>query len=93
MKKIIIASCLLIIASQTMAQFNHSFHSIKNDDDNGNYGFNKQSLFAGGTVGLGADGYSFNAGATPEIGFTVQKWLDVGALVNLNYYSQRADPN
>jgi hypothetical protein len=94
MKKSLIVICLLVITSHTMAQFNQQYQSSKNDTkDASTFGFNRQSLFAGGTLGLGATNISFSAGATPEIGFTVREWLDVGGLINLNYYSERADPN
>jgi hypothetical protein len=88
MKKIVTAICILLITSHAMAQF------ARQDDttDPDNFGFNKRSLFAGGTLGVGASNYSFNAGATPEIGYTIKQWLDVGALVNINYYSERNDP-
>jgi hypothetical protein len=75
-----------------MAQFDNHYHTDDNNDED-NFGFNKRSLFIGGTLGLGVVNSSFTAGATPEIGFTAKKWLDVGALVNINYYSQPADPN
>jgi hypothetical protein len=88
MKKILIAICFLIIASHSMAQFTRQDDTVDPD----NFGFNKRSLFVGGTLGVGASNYSFNAGATPEIGYTVKEWLDVGALVNINYYSERNDP-
>jgi hypothetical protein len=90
MKKITIAICLSFITSYTMAQFTRPDQNDNADVDT--YGFNRQSLFVGGTIGVGASNYSFNAGATPEIGYTVKKWLDLGALVNINYYSERPDP-
>ena len=94
MKKIIIVTCLLIIASHTIAQFNNHYHSNQdNNIDPGNFGFNKQSLFIGGSFDLGASNYDFSAGISPEIGFTVKQWLDVGALLNINYYSESPDPN
>jgi hypothetical protein len=89
MKKILSAICFLIIASHAMAQFTRQDDNIDPD----NFGFNKRSLFVGGTLGVGASNNSFTAGATPEIGFTVKEWLDIGALININYYAQSADPN
>jgi len=81
-----------MITAHTMAQFNGQYASHDSSDGDDTYGFNRKSLFAGGTIGIGASNYSFNAGATPEIGFTVRSWLDVGGLVNINYYSERPDP-
>ncbi len=63
------------------------------DDQTYGDGFKKEHVFIGGNVGLGYDGYTFNAGISPEIGYSVASWLDLGALVNLNYLSERADPN
>jgi hypothetical protein len=93
MKKIIVAACLLIVASHAMAQLNNHYHSNQdNYVDPDNFGFNKQSLFIGGTLGLGGSGYDLSAGISPEIGFTVKQWLDVAALLNIDYYSERPDP-
>lgn len=93
MKKSITAICLLLFTSHAIAQFNEQYQSGKpGNSDAGGFGFNKQSFFAGGTIGFGATNISFSAGATPEVGFTVKPWLDVGGLVNINYYSERADP-
>ncbi len=54
-------------------------------------GFKREHLFIGGNIGLGYDSYSFNAGISPEIGYSFTSWLDAGALVNLNYTSIRPD--
>ncbi|HTC00077.1 MAG TPA: hypothetical protein VK705_05295 [Ferruginibacter sp.] len=93
MKKIIIATYLLIVTSHAIAQLNNHYHSnLDNNIDPDNFGFNKQSLFIGGTLSFGGSNYDFNAGISPEIGFTVKQWLDVGALLNINYFSERPDP-
>lgn len=55
-------------------------------------GFKKEHIFAGGTLGLGYSGYTFSIGGNPEIGYSFTDWLDVGVSLNLNYYSERADP-
>lgn len=54
-------------------------------------GFKKEHIFIGGNVGLGFDSYTFNAGLSPEIGYSVASWLDAGMLFNFNYTSIRAD--
>src|ERR1700691_2026110 len=61
-------------------------------DEEPTYGFTKENLFVGGSLALGYDGWDFNVGVTPEVGYTLAKWFDAGALVNLNYSSERADP-
>lgn len=52
-------------------------------------GFKKENIFIGGgpTLGLGT-GY-FAIGATPEIGYSVNQWLDAGLGFNIYYSSQR----
>ena len=65
---------------------------VYTDDQTYGDGFKKEHVFIGGNVGLGFDSYSFNAGISPEIGYSVASWLDAGVLVNLNYTSVRADP-
>jgi hypothetical protein len=96
MKKILLAICLIIVTSNIMAQMSDPYQPDQNNTPAhtaNNFGFNRQSLFVGGTLGVGATDYSFNAGLFPEIGFTVKEWLDVGALLNINYYSERPDPS
>jgi len=49
-------------------------------------------MFLGGSLALGFGSYSFNVGVSPEIGYTLNNWLDAGVVVNFNYNSIRADP-
>jgi hypothetical protein len=53
-------------------------------------GFRKENLFAGGGLGLGFGSYNFNIGLNPEIGYSLNRWLDVGAVVNFSYNSVSA---
>lgn len=55
--------------------------------------FNPGRVFLGGSIALGVGNYSFNIGATPEVGYSFNDWLDAGVAVNINYQSIRADPN
>jgi hypothetical protein len=61
-------------------------------DEAPSYGLTKENMFVGGSLSLGYDGWDFNAGITPEVGYTLARWFDAGVLVNLNYTSERADP-
>jgi hypothetical protein len=61
-------------------------------DQGPTYGFTKENMFVGGNLALGYNGWDFNAGVSPEVGYTLAKWFDAGVLVNLNYSSERADP-
>jgi len=96
-KKIWIAGLLLATCFNASAQ--HYYREGERnrpdtyeDDQTYGDGFKREHLFIGGNLGLGYDSYSFNAGISPELGYSISKWLDVGALVNLNYTSVRADP-
>ncbi|MBS1947627.1 MAG: hypothetical protein JST47_07645 [Bacteroidetes bacterium] len=55
-------------------------------------GFKKDHLFIGGSLNLGFSSYVFNVGGAPEVGYSFNKWLDGGMLININYTSERADP-
>lgn len=61
-------------------------------DEGSGTGFKKENIFLGGSLGLGFGSYDFNVGLSPEIGYSLNKWLDAGVLVNFNYNSIRADP-
>lgn len=60
------------------------------------HGFNKENIFAGGSLSLGYqsgfDGTGrstnvFNAGVLPEIGYNLSKVFDLGVSGSVNYYS------
>lgn len=61
------------------------------DEGNGK-GFRKENLFIGGSLGLGFAADQFSVGVNPEIGYSLNQWLDVGAVVNFTYNSVSADP-
>ena len=50
-------------------------------------GFRKENLFVGGGLGLGISSYEFNVGLFPEVGYSVNSWLDVGVAGNFSYSS------
>jgi hypothetical protein len=93
MKKIIIAAALLMIFSGLKAQHNRNRANTYSDEEPGNDGFKVENLFIGGSLNLGYSGLDFNVGGSPEVGYSLKKWLDVGFLVNLDYSSEMADPN
>ena len=91
-KKIVVSICVLAISFFSFAQ-DHSPNRMNTYSDEGpTYGFTKENIFVGGSVALGYNGWDFNAGISPEVGWTLAKWFDAGALINLNYSSERADP-
>jgi hypothetical protein len=95
-KKILIAALLFSAFFEASAQHYYRERPRERDtytdDQTYDNGFKLEHLFIGGNLGLGYDGYTFNAGVSPEIGYSFAKWFDAGLLVNLNYTSERADP-
>jgi hypothetical protein len=92
MKKMIIAGVLFIAVLPVLAQHNPNRVNTYVEEPEGGNGFLKQNLFLGGSLNLGYSGYDFNVGGAPEIGYSLNRWIDAGVLVNLNYSSERADP-
>lgn len=64
------------------------FSQEENDRDNGK--FKRENIFLGTSLNLGLANNSFNVGLNPEIGYSINKWLDGGMSFNINYFSQRA---
>ena len=56
-------------------------------------GYDPTNWFTGGSISLGFGGGSsyttFIAGVHPHYGYTIAKWIDVAAVVNFEYQSQR----
>jgi hypothetical protein len=83
----------LCIAVMTGFSQQHMPNRVNTYSDEGSAGgFQKENLFLGGSLGLGFGSYDFNVGVSPEIGYSLNRWLDAGVLVNFNYNSIRADP-
>jgi len=92
-RKVLIAFCLWMVSLAGIAQERMPNRVNTYSDEMPPAGFSKETLFLGGSLGLGFGSYNFNVGVNPEIGFSLNRWLDVGAVVNFNYNSIRADPN
>ena len=56
-------------------------------------GFKKELLFSGGTINLSFFGGATVLGASPQLGYSVTKWLDAGILFGFTYSSQRDNSN
>lgn len=63
------------------------------NDDESSHKFRRDNIFIGSSIGLGLGNGGFSAGANPEIGYSVSKWIDAGISTNLNYFSYRAEYN
>src|ERR1035437_5774040 len=83
-KSIMLAACSLLLAAALHAQ----------DENEKQKHYDPTNWFAGGSVSLGFSGGSYSsflAGLHPHFGYTIAKWLDVAAVANFEYQSQR-DP-
>jgi len=56
-------------------------------------GFKKENLFLGGGLTLGVSNFQFTIGVNPEVGYSLNRWLDVGVVTNFTYSSIQADPS
>jgi hypothetical protein len=66
-----------------------SFQMLKaQDENNAAKGFNRNKVFVGTSINLGLSNNFFNIGLNPEIGYSLNEWLDAGFVANLNYYTQ-----
>jgi hypothetical protein len=52
--------------------------------------FKQERIFLGSGINFGISSTSYNIGLNPEIGYSINKWLDGGINVNFNYFSQNA---
>ncbi len=79
MKKYILAITLIlvIVSIKTSAQ----------DETPKEGGFKKENLFTGGGLSLGFGSNSFQAGASPFLGYSIAPWVDAAITVNYNYSS------
>lgn len=91
-KKLVFAGFLLTAALGSFAQERNPQRVYTYSDEGAEGGFTKNNLFLGGSLALGFGSYSFNVGVSPEIGYSLNNWLDAGVVVNFNYNSIRADP-
>lgn len=91
-KKFFFAGCCLMAVLGAVAQERMPKRVYTYSDAAAGGGFQKENLFLGGSLALGFGSYQFNIGASPEVGYSLNSWLDAGVLVNFNYNSIRADP-
>ena len=91
-KKVVIAAVSLLIAFDGYSQRRLPDRPSTYSDEGPPTGFKKENLFLGGSLSVGFSGYDFNIGSSPEIGYSLNRFLDAGLIVNLNYSSERADP-
>ena len=84
-------TCLVLLLSGLV------FHSIAQekrkekdeDKEKKEKKFKKENLFTGGGVNLSFANYTTILGASPVFGYSINKWLDAGVVVNFDYSSDR----
>lgn len=52
-------------------------------------GFKKENLFTGGGITLSFSNYTTVLGANPVFGYSLNKWIDAGIVLNFSYMSDR----
>jgi hypothetical protein len=52
-------------------------------------GFKKENLFTGGGITVSFSNYMTVLGASPVLGYSINRWLDAGIVLNFNYGSTR----
>jgi hypothetical protein len=82
MKKIIFALLFTATISSAFAQEDEKVEEKKG-------GFKKENLFTGGGIQLSFSNYTTVLGASPILGYSINKWLDAGIGFNINYSSNR----
>ena len=59
------------------------------DEETANGGFRKDYLFSGGNINLSFFNGVTVLGASPQLGYSVAKWLDAGVIFGYTYSSER----
>ena len=87
-KKVAITICFGMLVFVSRAQHMQNRVNTYSDEGSGT-GFRKENLFVGGGLGLGFGSYDFNVGVNPEVGYSLNHWLDAGLVANFNYSSMK----
>lgn len=82
MKNTLLFTCLMLLSIFASAQ------QTESDEQPG--GFKRENMFFGSSLNLSLGNRFFNVGVNPELGYSLNKWLDVGISLNVNYFSQNA---
>lgn len=83
MKKLFVTVLLTVSAVAVFAQDEEE----KSEEKTG--GFKKEYLFSGGNINLSFFNGVTVLGASPQIGYSVARWLDAGVIFGYTYSSQR----
>lgn len=83
MKKGVLVFTLALLVCFSFAQ------DKKSDKEKTESKFKKENLFTGGGINLSFSNYVTVMGASPVLGYSINKWLDAGIVFNFNYSSDR----
>ena len=83
MKKILSVLCMLMAVGVAAAQ---------DSESSTQGGFKKEMMFTGGNLNFGYFNGVTVLGATPQLGYSIAKWLDAGIVVGYTYTSQGISP-
>lgn len=82
MKKSVLSTFLILFTTILFAQ--------QSETDDQPKGFKRENMFFGSSLNLSLGNRFFNIGVNPELGYSLNKWLDAGVSLNINYFSQNA---
>lgn len=89
MKRLLLSMLCTVLVLSAFSQEDEKPKRLSKEEEPGH--FRRDNVYIGGGVGLGFSsstyGSNFNIGITPEIGYSLNNWLDAGVSLNLNYYS------
>lgn len=89
MKRLLLSMLCTALVLSAFSQEDEKPKRLSKEEEPGH--FRRDNVYIGGGVGLGFSsstyGSNFNIGITPEIGYSLNNWLDAGFSLNLNYYS------
>ncbi len=83
MKKMLAVLILLGVAHLSKAQDEENEKVVKKG------GFKKENLFTGGGAIVSLGSYSTVLGASPVIGYSINRWIDAGIVFNFTYAGSR----
>lgn len=91
MKKIITTMLCTCFVFAVMAQDTEMESTKENGKQRSDSkkGFRLDNMFSGGGIQLSFAGSTFVGGASPVLGYSINKWLDAGIVANFTYSSDR----
>jgi hypothetical protein len=93
-RKFVLLSVWMSIAAVAGFAQDHMPSRVNTYSDEGSgTGFRKENLFIGSSLGIGFAADQFSVGVNPEVGYSLNRWLDAGVVVNFNYNSVSPDPS